>query len=142
MSVRLRVGCLDGRRRFARGCGSSSPTSPSSSSRQISIAVAFNGAPFTATVEGKSVSADGIFTFDVTPGEHEISVTFTSGLLIVAFAGGQFGRGGVKSGSLISLQGVEPLVQQCGAGWGDFIRRQQSFRLRFTVTADSLSACQ
>jgi hypothetical protein len=94
---------------FCAGC-SSSPASPSSSGRPISIAIALNGAPFTATVEGKTVSADGVFTFDVTAGEHEISGTFTSGVLIVAFAGAQFGRGGVKSGSLVSLQGVEPLA--------------------------------
>jgi hypothetical protein len=127
-------------------CGGSpsagSPTGPSPAARNPTVIIAFNGAPFTAMVEGRTISADGTFTFEMAPGDHEISGTFTSGLMAVAFGGGGLGRGGARSGSLRSLEGTQPLVQQCAVAWGDFNRRQQTFRVRFTVTTDALSACQ
>src|SRR5437868_2694994 len=81
--------------------GSSSPTQPTQ--QGVQVIVGFFGAPFTATVEGRTISADGQFTFTMTPGTHEISGTFTSGLMVVSFGGGSLGGGGVQSGSLVSL---------------------------------------
>lgn len=121
------------------GCGGA-PTTPSASSP--TVLVGFAGAPFSATLDGKTVSAEGAFPFTLAPGDHEIAGTFSSGLMVIAFSGGLFGGGGVRSGSLVSLQGVQPDVSSCSASWGDFTRRQQSFRLRFTVTTDSYAACQ
>ncbi len=121
-------------------CGGSSPTEPSQS--QPRVMVAFTGAPFTATVEGRTISADGTFTIPMTPGAHEIAGTYSSGLMIIAFGGASLGGGGVQSGSLVSVDGVFPLVQSCGIGWGDFTRVSRPFRVRFTVTTNGLAACQ
>jgi hypothetical protein len=121
-------------------CGGSSPTEPSKGQPQVFVAL--TGAPFTATVEGQTITADRTITVPMTPGIHEISGTFSSGVMIIAFAGASLGGGGVQSGSLVSVEGVSPLVQPCVAGWGDFTRVSRTFRLRFTVTTNSLAACQ
>ena len=121
------------------GCGSG-PVAPSNSSP--TVVVGFAGAPFSASLDGQTVSADGVFTFSLAPGDHKIAGTFTSGLMVIVFSGGQFSNGGVRSGSLVSLQGTQPEVTSCNASWGDFTRRQQAFRIRFTVTTNSLAACQ
>jgi hypothetical protein len=135
------VGLLISAALGASRCGGSTPpTAPSSS--VPTIVIAFVGAPFTATVEGKTISADGQFTVALAPGTHEISGSFTSGLLVIAFGGAALGRGGVESGSLVSVDGAFPQVQQCGIGWGDFTKANRTFRVKFTVTANSLSACQ
>jgi len=94
----------------------------------------FAGAPFSAVVNGRTVSADGVFTFDFPPGEHEISGTFSSGLMIIAFSWGSIGRGGVRPGSVRSLAGIDPFVDACAVSWGDLSPRQVTFRVRFTVT--------
>jgi hypothetical protein len=123
-------------------CGGNGSTPTQPSAQTVSVTVGLTGAPFTATVEGRIISADGLYTVPMTPGTHEISGTFSSGLMVVAFAGaGTLANGGVRSGSLVSVEGLAPNVLPCGIGWGDFTRRQFSFRVRFTVTTDTLSAC-
>ena len=124
---------------LAVSCGAG-PAAPGSSSP--TVVVGFAGAPFSASLDGTTVSADGVFTFSLAPGDHEIAGTFTSGLMVIVFSGGHFASGGVRSGSLVSLQGIQPDVMSCNASWGDFTRRQQAFRIRFTVTTNSLAACQ
>lgn len=123
------------------GCCGGSPTSPSPTN-QASVVVAFVGAPFTATVEGRTISADGQFTIPMSPGTHEISGSYSSGLLVIAFGGAALGSGGVQSGSVTNVEGVFSQIQQCAIGWGDFTRVSRTFRVRFTVTTNSLGACQ
>jgi hypothetical protein len=121
-------------------CGGGASTAPSKSQPQVFVAL--TGAPFTATVEGRTITADGTFTIPMSPGTHEIFGSFSSGQMIIVFGGASLGGGGVQSGSLVSVEGIAPLVQQCAAGWGDFSRSTRTFRVRFVVTTNGLAACQ
>lgn len=114
-----------------------SPTTPS---RTVRVAVGLAGTPFSVSFQGRTVTADGVFFFDLAPGDYDMSGTYTSGVFVVTFS--KAGSGGVRSGSLRSLQGTSPLVYSCGASWGSVVPAPQSFRLRFTVTDDALAACQ
>jgi len=120
-------------------CGGSNPTSPSGS---VPVFIGLAGAPFSVDIEGRTITAEGAFQFNMAPGDHEISGTYSNGLMVITFASGGVAAGGVRSGSIVSLQGVQPDVENCSASWGDFIRRQESFKVRFTVTTDRYSACQ
>ena len=125
----------------AGACGPSSP------SRLVPVRVVVAGQPFTASVDGRTVSADGEVDVEYQPGVHEVSGTFSGELMIVAFARGT-PAGGVRIGSLQILEGpgsvptgLAPFQDGCVAVWGGLGSRPQPFRVRFTVTTDAAAAC-
>jgi hypothetical protein len=120
---------------------------PSPTQVPIPFRVIVAGEPFSATVFGQTVTADNGIDERAVPGDYEVAGTFSGQAVIVAF-GRATSAGGVRIGSLQILDGpgslpvgFSPHQDGCVAVWGGNGPRPQSFRVRFTVTADSASAC-
>jgi hypothetical protein len=134
----------------AAACGGKySTTSPSAAASPVFIAIGPGGAePFSATFQGHVITAPGSFLFVLPPGQDTYSIagTFSHGVLEVRFSGGDLGRGGVKSGSVVATLGPNGAVTSpCGIAWslsGNAATVGREYEVKFTVTEDSSQACQ
>lgn len=117
--------------------------------REVPVQIALLGRPVFASSAGHNVISDSPVTIYI-PGAYsrqEVSGTFVSDTLIVAFAGST-GAGGVRIGSLVIEDAPGELARGI-QGWRDgcvarFRRAGNSaarFRVRFTITTDQAKAC-
>ena len=129
---------------FACG-GDGSPTSPGGSS--IPFFVVFtplSGTTFSATLNGQTYSASGLFTVSLPPGAHEISGSFSASQfgITLGSTSPQLAGGGVQSGSLQSLAGSVFVANPCRIIYNSESNNQGNFRVRFAVVANPNAACQ
>jgi hypothetical protein len=119
------------------GCGGS-PADPSRQAVQLTIVLTTDG-PFSATLQGMTITAQGVHAFNLTPGTYQISGQMESPFLDVAFA--RLGAGGVATDSITAPTGPSPVVGHCDASFLT-LNPPQSFSVSFTVSASTATACQ
>jgi hypothetical protein len=105
---------------------------------QVSVILATDGA-FTATLEGTTMTAGGVHTFNLQPGTYQVSGQMNSPFLDVAFA--RTGTGGVAKDSISAPSGPAPQVGHCDASFLT-LAPPQPFLVSFTVSTADASACQ
>jgi hypothetical protein len=109
--------------------------------------IAFGGGTtnvtFSAQLEGQTYTAFGNHSVRLTPGSHVVSGTYRGTSFGVNFIlTGQ--PGGVESGSVRSLAGADATTRPCGVFYINLDQPtvDRSFRVQFTVTSSSTTACQ
>lgn len=100
----------------------------------------FSDGPFTAQFQNRTITAEGGFTFNLSPGTYEITGQMRTFVFGVGFSTLTAGGGGAQSGSLRSLAGPDPTVASCQMQYLTFAP-PRDFRVQFTVTASPGAAC-
>ena len=116
---------------------SGSPADPSRQAVPLTVILRTDGA-FSATLQGMTITAQGVHAFNLAPGTYQISGQMASPFLDVAF--GRLGAGGVAMDSITAPSGPAPVVGHCDASFLT-LDPPQSFSVSFTVSA-STAACQ
>ena len=132
----------------ATACGGddgSSPAAPSGGG--VPVTISFGGATtsatFSAQLNGQTYTALGLHSVTLPAGTHVISGSYRGisfGVNFIRTSGG----GGVQSGSVQSLSGTGAGVLPCGVSYTnlDTPTVERAFRVQFTVTSNTGSACQ
>ena len=128
------------------GCGGP-PTGPSGISVQF-VAAPSVGGSFSMSLDGRTYSSSSLQVVVLKAGTYEASGTAAGTndfgtQLIVGFTGGgtAVSKGGVKSGSIVTVAGPGNVTTGCGIGYFVPNAGPYQFRFRFTVTDDPASAC-
>jgi hypothetical protein len=126
-------------------CGS--PTSSNDLAIQF-LAAPSVGGMFTLSLNGRTYTSPSLQTVVLSPGTYEVSGTATGTVnqgtqLIIGFSGGgtTLGKGGVESGSIVSVAGPFVTTSACGIGYYDGSPGPYQYRFFLTVTSDAAKAC-
>jgi len=126
--------------------GPTSPPSPGPSGATFRLVLSTFSSTYTATFQGQTYTASGLFNVSLAPGTYTISGT-TQGqgpgtpVFIVGFALGGAG-GGVQSSSVRSLSGPVSQTLPCSVAYTPATGSPANFSVQFTVTSSTTSACQ
>lgn len=118
-------------------CGGS-PSDPSRQGVQVNVNFTTDGA-FSATIQGTTITVEGVHTFNLQPGTYQVSGQMNSPFLDVAFA--RLGTGGVAKDSITAQSGPAPQVSHCDASFLT-LAPPQPFSVSFTVSTADATACQ
>lgn len=119
-------------------CGGDSGTSASGGVPFV-LALTADG-PFSAKFNGETITAEGVYNFQLKPGTYELTAQMNTYVLGVDFSK-TIGTGGVQAGSVRSLAGPVVDVHQCGALYLTY-SPPSSVRVQFTVTESDGAACK
>lgn len=97
---------------------------------------------FTATLDGRTYREPGVqlirLKADTT---YEITGSFTGQGLAIVFSGSFSGAGGVRFGSLISIEGPAAFENSCDVSYLPPDTGSYNFRLRFQTTSTREEGC-
>ena len=121
------------------GCGGSD--SPTGSSGGVPILLLLNAdGPFSISLQGQTITAQGPYNFTLKPGAYEMTGQMRTTVLSIDFSKVS-GTGGVEAGSVRNAAGPAVDVSQCGVLYLAY-SPPSNVRVQFTVTESNAAACK